>query len=97
MPTYVMLAHFTEQGVKNAKDTVKRAEAFRQSAKNHGATVKEQFWTLGQFDIVAIVDAPDEATMTALGLSAGALGNVRTQTLRAFTEAEMNTILGKMA
>lgn len=97
MPTYVMLAHFTEQGVKNAKDTLKRAEAFRQSAKKHGATVKEQFWTLGQFDVVAIVDAPDEATMTALGLSAGALGNVRTQTLRAFTEAEMKTILGKMA
>jgi uncharacterized protein with GYD domain len=97
MATYVMLAHFTEQGVKNVKDTLKRAEAFKQSAKKHGATVKEQFWTLGQFDIVAIVDAPDDATMTALGLSAGTLGNVRTQTMRAFSDTDMKTILGKLA
>ena len=97
MATYVMLAHFTEQGIKSVKDTAKRGEAFKQSAKKHGATVKELFWTLGQFDVVTIVEAPDEATMTALGLSVGALGNVRTQTLRAFSEAEMKTILGKMA
>ena len=97
MATYVMLAHFTEQGIKSVKDTTKRAEAFKQSAKKHGATVKELFWTLGQFDVVTIVEAPDEATVTALGLSVGALGNVRTQTLRAFSEAEMKTILGKMA
>ena len=97
MATYVMLAHFTEQGIKSVKDTTKRAEAFKQSANKHGATVKELFWTLGQFDVVTIVEAPDEATMTALGLSVGALGNVRTQTLRAFSEAEMKTILGKMA
>jgi uncharacterized protein with GYD domain len=96
MATYVMLAHFTEQGIKNIKDSPKRAEAFRQSAKKHGATVKELYWTLGQFDIVTIIDAPDEATMTALGLSVGTLGNVRTQTLRAFSEAEMTAIIGKI-
>jgi uncharacterized protein with GYD domain len=97
MATYVMLAHFTEQGIKHVKDSPKRAEAFKQAAKTHGATVKELFWTLGQYDVVTVVEAPDDVTMTALGLSVGTLGNVRTQTLRAFSEAEMKTIIGKMA
>ena len=96
MATYVLLAHFTEQGVKNVKDSPKRAEAFKQSATRHGATVKELFWTLGQYDVVAIVEAADDVTMTALGLSVGTLGNMRTQTLRAFSEAEIKTIIGKM-
>ncbi|MGZ8309047.1 MAG: GYD domain-containing protein [Rhodoplanes sp.] len=97
MASFILLAHFTEQGIKNVKDSPKRADAFRQSAKKHGATVKEIFWTLGQYDLVAILDAPDDVTVTALGLSLGTLGNVRTQTLRAFSEAEMAAILGKMA
>lgn len=97
MASFILLAHFTEQGIKNVKDSPKRADAFRQSAKKHGATVKEIFWTLGQNDLVAILDAPDDVTVTALGLSLGTLGNVRTQTLRAFSEAEMAAILGKMA
>ncbi|MGZ9104635.1 MAG: GYD domain-containing protein [Rhodoplanes sp.] len=97
MASFILLAHFTEQGIKNVKDSPRRADAFRQSAKKHGATVKEIFWTLGQYDLVAILDAPDDVTVTALGLSLGTLGNVRTQTLRAFSEAEMAAILGKMA
>ena len=96
MALYILLAGFTDQGIRNVKDTPKRAEAFKSMAKKSGATVKDMFWTLGQYDIVAIVEAPDEITMTALGLSTGALGNVRTQTLRAFTAADMKTILGKM-
>jgi uncharacterized protein with GYD domain len=97
MATYVMLAHFTDQGVKTVKDSPKRRDAFKEMAKKHGATVREVFWTLGQYDLVALVDAPDDVTMTALGLSLGALGNVRTQTLRAFSDAEMTAIIGKMA
>jgi uncharacterized protein with GYD domain len=85
MPTYVMLASFTEQGIRNIKDSPKRADAFKNTAKKAGATVKEVFWTLGQYDVVAIVEAPDDVTMTALGLATGKLGNVRTQTLRAFS------------
>ena len=96
MALYIVLGSFTDQGIRGVKDTPKRAEAFKSMAKKAGATVKEIFWTLGQYDIVAIVDAPDEITMTALGLSTGTLGNVRTQTLRAFTAADMKTILGKM-
>jgi uncharacterized protein with GYD domain len=97
MPTYIVLASFTEQGIKNIKDSPKRAQAFKDAAKKSGATVKEIFWTLGQYDIVTVVEAPDDATMTAIGLSTGKQGNVRTQTLRAFSEAEVKGILGKVA
>ena len=96
MALYIVLGSFTDQGIRNVKDSPKRAEAFKSMAKKSGATVKEIYWTLGQYDIVAIVEAPDEIAMTALGLSTGTLGNVRTQTLRAFTAADMKTILGKM-
>ena len=97
MATYVMLAHFTERGIMNVKNTAQRAEEFKLMAIRHGAAVRETFWTLGQYDVVVIVQAPDEMTVTALGLSLGTLGFVRTQTLRAFSEAEMQTILRKMA
>ena len=69
---------------------------FQSHGEKCGATVKEVFWTLGEYDIVAVVEAPDDISITALGLSTGALGNVRTQTMRAFTQADMGTILGKM-
>jgi uncharacterized protein with GYD domain len=96
MALYIVLASFTEQGIRNIKDSPKRAEAFKDMAKKCGATVKDTFWTLGQYDIVAIIEAPDDISITALGLSAGALGNVRTQTLRAFTAADIQSILGKV-
>jgi uncharacterized protein with GYD domain len=97
MPTYIVLASFTEQGIKNIKDSPKRADAFKEMAKKSGATVKEVFWTLGQYDVVAVVEAQDDISMTALGLSTGKLGNVRTQTLRAFTAADIKSILEKVA
>jgi len=96
MALYIVLANFTEQGIHKIKDSPKRAEAFKNMAKKCGATVKDVYWTLGQYDVVAVVDAPDDIAMTALGLSTGALGNVRTQTLRAFTHSDMTKILGKM-
>ena len=97
MATYILLANFTDQGIRNIKDTVKRAEAFRELAKEAGVTVKDLFWTLGQYDIVAIADAPDETTITALGLTLGTYGNVHTQTLRAFSATEMTKILAKVS
>jgi uncharacterized protein with GYD domain len=96
MATYIILANFTEQGIRNVKDTANRSDAFRDMAQKAGVTVKEQYWTLGAHDIIAIADAPDDMAITAAGLSLGALGNVRTQTLRAFSKAEMTTIVGKM-
>lgn len=96
MVTYIVLATFTDQGIKNAKDSPKRAEAFRQMAKTFGVTVKELFWTQGRYDIVTVIEAPDEFSATALNLSLSALGNIRTESLRAFSAADMATIVGKM-
>jgi uncharacterized protein with GYD domain len=96
MATYVLLLNFADQGIRNAKDTTKRSEAFKRIADKAGAKVKEVYWTLGQYDGVLILEAPDEATATALGLSLGSLGNVRTHTLRAFSTEEMGQILAKM-
>jgi uncharacterized protein with GYD domain len=96
MATYIVLANYTEQGIRNVGDTLKRTDAVKAMAKKAGVTMKETYWTLGAHDVVAIFDAPDDETMTALGLSLGKLGNVRTQTLRAFSAADMKGILGKV-
>lgn len=96
MATFIMLASFTDQGIRNVKDTTKRADAFKELAKGSGAAIKDIYWTLGAFDIVAVADAPDDESMTALGLALGKSGNVRTQTLRAFTQADMQGILAKV-
>ena len=96
MATYVMLATFTEQGLKGIKDTVKRTEAVRELAKKASVTMRESYWTLGAYDVVAVFEAPDDETMTAFSLSVAKLGNVKTQTLRAFSNKEMSAILGKM-
>ena len=96
MATYVILAKFTDQGIKTAKESPKRADAFKQMAKTFGVTVKDIFWTQGRYDIVAITEAPDELTATALNLSLGGLGNIRTESLRAFSAEDMTKIVAKM-
>jgi uncharacterized protein with GYD domain len=97
MATYIVLSSFTDQGIRSVKDTTKRADAVRDLAKKFGVTAKDFFWTLGSYDVVAIFDAPDDTSMTAFGLAIGAAGNVRTQTLRAFSREEMNGVLAKLA
>lgn len=96
MVTYVVLGNFTDQGVRNVKDSPKRADAFKEMAKTFGVTVKEIVWTQGRYDVVTVLEAPDEAAATSLSLSLSALGNVRTETLRAFSAADMTKIVGKM-
>ncbi len=96
MATFIMLGHFSDQGIRSVKDTTKRVETVKAAAKKLGITVKDVYWTLGQYDTVLIAEAPDEATMTAFGLTVGAHGNVRTQTLRAFSAEEMGRIIGKI-
>ena len=97
MATYIMLGTFTEQGIRGIKNTAKRATAMQAAAKKMGITVKDVYWTLGQYDVAAVFEAPDDATMTALALSIGAKGNVRTQLLPAFTEKEIAPIIAKAA
>jgi uncharacterized protein with GYD domain len=96
MATYVALLNFTDQGIRTVKDTTKRAEAVKEAAKKFGANVTQIYWTLGHHDLVSIVEAPDDESATAFSLALGAAGNLRTQTLRAFTKEEMTGILGKM-
>jgi uncharacterized protein with GYD domain len=97
MATYVALANFTDQGVRAVKDTAKRADAMRDAGKKFGVNVTQVFWTIGTFDIVTILEAPNDETASAFALSIASLGNVRMQTLRAFSKDEMLGILGKMA
>jgi len=91
-----VLGNFTDQGVRNVKDSPKRADAFKEMAKTFGVTVKEIVWTQGRYDVVTVLEAPDEAAAMSLSLSLSALGNVRTETLRAFSAADMTKIVGKM-
>ena len=97
MVPYIALAGFTDQGIRNVKDSVKRADAVQEAAKKFGAKMTQIYWTLGNYDLVAIIEAPDDVSATAFALAIGTAGNVRTQTLRAFSKKEMNGILAKMA
>ena len=96
MATYIVLGQFTEQGIRNVKETTKRAQTLDDLAKKFGSTVTASYWTIGHYDVVAMIDAPDDQAVTGLLLSLGAAGNVRTQTLRAFSADQMGQILGKM-
>ena len=96
MPTYIALCNFTEQGIRNVKDTTKRADAVREAAKKRGVDMTHIFWTMGNHDLVTIIEAPDDAAATAFSLAVGAAGNIRTQTLRAHTKEEMDGILAKL-
>ena len=96
MPTFVCLFNWTDQGIKNVRDTTKRSERFKAAIKKAGGSVKGIYWTLGRYDGLIVFEAPDEASATAIMLSGGALGSVRTETLRAFDVAEMDKILEKM-
>ena len=96
MPTYVVLYTFTDEGRKNAKDTVKRSQQARQENEQRGFQIRGLYWTQGQYDLVAVVDAPDEQAMIAGLFNIAGAGNVRSETLRAFTDAEMEAALSKL-
>ncbi len=97
MSTYIMLANWTDQGARTAKDTVKRARAFREAGQAMGITLGAINWTLGAYDLVITFDSPDDETTTRVGLALAAQGNVRTMTMRAFGEEEMEKIVGGLA
>ena len=96
MAMYISLVQFTDQGIRNVKDTVKRGEAAIAEAKKMGMKITEEFWTMGAYDVVVLFDAPDDATMSAFALKVGSMGNVKSQTLRAFRKQEMEGILAKL-
>jgi uncharacterized protein with GYD domain len=96
MATYIALVNFTDQGVRHIRQTTERAKALINAASNLGVKIKDIYWTMGAFDAVFTAEAPDDETVTAFAVSMGALGNIRTQTLRAFSAEEMNKILEKV-
>ena len=95
MPTYISLINWTEKGIGQFGDTVDRAEAGKQLAAKLGGSLKEIYWTIGPYDIVAISEAPDDESATAFALALGSQGNVRTTTMRAFSGDEMRGIIAK--
>jgi uncharacterized protein with GYD domain len=96
MAMYVGLIQFTEQGIRNIKDTIKRGDAAMAEAEKMGMKIVEEFWTMGAYDVVIVVDAPNDETMSAFMLKIGSLGNVKSRTMRAFRRKEMEDILAKI-
>jgi uncharacterized protein with GYD domain len=97
MPHYVCLMNWTEQGVKNVAQSVERADAARTALAAKGVTLKDVYWTAGAYDLVSVVEAPDDATASAALLALIGQGNLRSTTLRAFTAEEFAGILAKSA
>jgi uncharacterized protein with GYD domain len=97
MPRYVVLYKFTDQGLKKIKDTVSRAAAVRKANEARGFKVIGTYWTEGHYDIVSILESPDESSMMSGLFNIAQAGNVHSETLRAYTEAEMKKALSKPA
>jgi uncharacterized protein with GYD domain len=96
MATYISLVQFTDKGIRAAKETTQRVAEWAAKVQSKGVSIKQMYWTLGQYDQVCVFEAPDDETAASVLLSADVLGNIRTQTLRAFTSAEMEKILAKI-
>jgi uncharacterized protein with GYD domain len=96
MPHYIILFNFTDQGVRNVKDTARRAEAFKAAVEKAGGKFVSEYYTFGRYDIVTTVEAPDDQTMMSIMLSTGSLGNVRSETLKAFPMSESAKIIERL-
>ncbi len=96
MATFITLVNYTHKGIENIKDSPARADAFKQLCAKHGAEVKGIYRTMGRYDLVVILEAPDDNTAIKLNLSVASVGNVRTETLRAFSESEFRDIIAGM-
>ena len=94
MGKYVLLGNWTDQGAKDVKNTVKRSRAAREAFASMGVNAREWFFTLGQYDVILTVEAPDDETLTKAALVLATQGNLRTVTLRGFGEKEMEAIVG---
>ena len=92
MATFISLLNFTDQGIRNVKDSPARYEAFKTMAEKQGVTVKDIYYTVGHYDLVVVTEGTDEAVTAAL-LKVGSLGNVRSETLRAFSVEDMKKIM----
>lgn len=96
MPLYVSLLNWTDQGIQNFKQSPDRATAAAELAESVGAKLAQVYWTIGEYDLVGLLEAPDDETATAFALGVGSRGGVRTTTLRAFDRAEIERIIAKV-
>ena len=96
MPTYIALLKWTQQGVTKVKDSPKRLDAGRKAFKKAGAEIKETYLTMGRYDLVCIIDAPDDETVARVLLQLGSQGNVQTETLKAFSEDQYRQIIASL-
>ncbi|MGQ0815451.1 MAG: GYD domain-containing protein [Gemmatimonadota bacterium] len=96
MPTYISLIRYTEQGITRIKESPSRLDAARKVWQQLGGDIKAFYLTMGAYDAVVISEAPDDETAAKLALATGAQGNVRTETLRAFTEEEYRKLVASL-
>ena len=96
MSTYILLLNYTEQGIRTIKDSPKRVSAARELARKYGAELKDFYLTMGAYDAVSIVEAPTDDAAARFVLALGALGNVRSTTLKAFSEKDYQKIVGSL-
>jgi uncharacterized protein with GYD domain len=93
MPHYIALVSFTEQGIRDVKNSVKRLDTVEKIAAKHKVKIRDIHWTMGKYDLVVTFDAPDDAALSAFTLENAHLGNVRTETFRAYTREELANII----
>jgi uncharacterized protein with GYD domain len=96
MPTYVVLLNWTDQGVKADRESVHRREHGDALAEKYGGRIEHVYWTMGHYDSVAIIEAPDDESVTAMMLELTAAGNLRSSTLRAFDHDQMQAIVQRL-
>lgn len=96
MPTYITLLSFTQQGIQKIKESPKRLDAAKKAYESMGAKVKDFYLVLGRYDIVLVAEAPNDETIAKVALALGSLGNVRSETLPAFTEGEYRKIIAAL-
>jgi uncharacterized protein with GYD domain len=95
MPHYIILGNFTEQGIKNVRQVPKRDDEVRRIIEQGGGKM-QIYYTLGEYDFVAITEMPDDESMMKFLLKAGSLGNVRTKTLKAWTESDSTKVISQL-
>jgi uncharacterized protein with GYD domain len=96
MPTYVLLANWTDAGARQVRDSPRRLDQAKQALKEMGGEMRAFYMTMGEHDLVAVYEAPDDAVSARFSLLLGMLGNVRTRTMKAFPEAAYREIIGSL-
>ena len=96
MPTYISLVRYTDQGMRNIKESPKRLDAAKKTFKAMGGELKQWYLALGRYDAVVISEGPDDETAARLAVAVGAQGNIRTETLRVFTEEEYRKLIAAL-